>query len=40
LGSEVLKLSTPQFAWINVGLTCVWLWVVAQIAAEHRRRAF
>jgi ATP:ADP antiporter, AAA family len=40
VGSEVMKLSTPQFAWINIGLALVWLWVVAQIAAEHRRRAF
>ena len=40
VGSEVLKLSTPQFAWINIALALGWLWVVAQIAAEHRRRAF
>lgn len=40
VGAEVLQLSTPQFAWINIALALVWLWVVAQIAAEHRRRAF
>ena len=40
LGSEVLKLSTTQFAWINVALTLAWLWVVAQIAENLRKRGF
>lgn len=40
VGSEQLKLSTTQFAWINVALTLVWLWVVAQIAQTLRKRGF
>ncbi|MBY0375939.1 MAG: hypothetical protein K2Q23_18220, partial [Bryobacteraceae bacterium] len=40
VGSEQLKLSTTQFAWINVALTLVWLWVVAQIAERLRKRGF
>lgn len=40
VGSELMKLTTPQFAWINIALALAWLWVVTQIAAEHRRRAF
>jgi hypothetical protein len=27
-----------SFAWINVALTILWLWVARQIAKEHRRR--
>ena len=26
------------YAGLNVGLTCVWLWVAGQIAREHRKK--
>jgi AAA family ATP:ADP antiporter len=33
-----LGVGVPVFAWLNVGLTGVWLWVAGQIAREHRRK--
>jgi AAA family ATP:ADP antiporter len=35
---QVIGASVPVFAWINVGLTALWLAVAGQIAKEHRRR--
>jgi AAA family ATP:ADP antiporter len=35
---QVLALTVSAFAWINVALTILWLWVAHQIATEHRRR--
>ena len=40
VGSEILRLTTQQFAVINIALALVWIWVVARIAEEHRRQAF
>jgi hypothetical protein len=31
-------LGAAGFAWVNVGLTVVWLGVAGRIAREHRRR--
>jgi len=39
-GRSVMKFGVAEFAWINIGLTLVWLWVATRISAEHRRRAF
>ena len=33
-----IGLGAGAFAWINVALTGVWLWIAGQIAREHRRR--
>jgi AAA family ATP:ADP antiporter len=33
-----LGMALAGFAWVNVGLTVVWLFVAAQIAREHRRK--
>jgi AAA family ATP:ADP antiporter len=33
-----LNATVPVFAWVNVGLTAVWLGVAGQIAKEHRKR--
>jgi AAA family ATP:ADP antiporter len=30
--------TVPVFAWLNVGLTVLWLWVAGQIAKEHRKK--
>jgi AAA family ATP:ADP antiporter len=35
-----LHLATTGFAWLNAGLTLVWLLVVSRLAAEHRRMQF
>ena len=35
---QVIGVPTPLFAGLNVGLTCVWLWVAGQIAREHRKK--
>jgi AAA family ATP:ADP antiporter len=35
---QVAGATVPVFAWLNVGLTAVWLWVAAQIAREHRKK--
>ena len=39
VGAE-LQLATPAFAWINIGLTMAWLFVVSRLAREHRRMGF
>ena len=33
-----LRIGTTGFAWLNVALTGLWLWIAGQIAREHRRR--
>jgi AAA family ATP:ADP antiporter len=38
VGTQVIAVSVPVFAWINVALTALWLAVAGQIAREHRRR--
>ena len=38
VGTQVIIVSVPVFAWINVALTALWLAVAGQIAKEHRRR--
>ena len=35
---QLAGVPTPLFAGLNVGLTCVWLWVAGQIAREHRKK--
>lgn len=35
---QVLGLTVPAFALLNVTLTGVWLWVAGQIAREHRKK--
>jgi AAA family ATP:ADP antiporter len=30
--------TVPVFAWLNVGLTALWLWVAGQIVKEHRKK--
>jgi AAA family ATP:ADP antiporter len=35
---QVIGATVPLFAWLNVGLTAVWLTVAGQIAKEHRRK--
>jgi ATP:ADP antiporter, AAA family len=35
---QVLGVSTPAFAGLNVVLTGAWLWVAGQIAKEHKKR--
>jgi AAA family ATP:ADP antiporter len=37
-GGTALGACTMGFAWLNVGLTVVWLAVAGQIAREHRRK--
>lgn len=39
LGSQ-FHLAFAGFAWINVGLTMVWLYAVTRLAREHRRMRF
>lgn len=39
VGAE-LSLGVPAFAWINVGLTLVWLWISSRLADQHRRMGF
>jgi len=38
LGGTALGAGVPFFAWLNAGLTIVWLAVAGQIAKEHRKR--
>lgn len=38
LGTTVAALTVTQFAWVNVGLVIIWLWVTGRIAREHSRR--
>jgi AAA family ATP:ADP antiporter len=35
-----LHLAFSGFAWINVGLTLVWLFVVTRLSREHKRMGF
>jgi AAA family ATP:ADP antiporter len=35
---QVLGVSTPVFAGLNVAMTGLWLWVAGQIAKEHKKR--
>jgi AAA family ATP:ADP antiporter len=39
IGAE-LQLAFTGFAWINVGLTIGWLWVVSRLAKQHRQMGF
>jgi AAA family ATP:ADP antiporter len=39
LGAQ-FNLALSGFAWLNVGLTVVWLFVVTRVAREHRRMHF
>lgn len=39
MGAE-LSFATSGFAWVNVGFTMMWFWVVSRLAKEHRRMAF
>src|SRR5258707_3289368 len=39
LGAQ-LHFSLTGFAWVNVGLTLVWLYVVSRLSREHRRMGF
>jgi AAA family ATP:ADP antiporter len=34
----VIGLAVASFAWLNVGLTLVWIWVATQIAREHKKK--
>ena len=38
LGTGVAALTVTQFAWVNVVLVLVWLWVAGRIAREHAKR--
>jgi AAA family ATP:ADP antiporter len=38
-GNE-LSVGLAGFAWFNVGLTIVWLWIASQLHREHRRMRF
>ncbi|MEO7649365.1 MAG: Npt1/Npt2 family nucleotide transporter [Bryobacteraceae bacterium] len=38
-GNEI-SLGLAGFAWINVGLTIVWLWIAMQLHRQHRRMGF
>src|SRR6266852_4763507 len=35
-----LNLALTGFAWVNVGLTLVWLYAVSRLSREHRRMGF
>jgi AAA family ATP:ADP antiporter len=39
LGAQI-QLSFTGFAWINVGLTLVWIYTVTRLGREHRRMRF
>ena len=39
LGNE-LAIGLSGFAWLNVALTGVWLWIAARLYREHRRMGF
>jgi ATP:ADP antiporter, AAA family len=39
LGTTVAALTVTQFAWVNVILVIVWLWVAGRIAKEHAKRS-
>jgi AAA family ATP:ADP antiporter len=34
----VIGLAVASFAWLNVGLTLLWIWVARQIAREHKKK--
>jgi hypothetical protein len=36
----MFHLAFSGFAWVNVGLTLVWLFVVTRLSREHRRMHF
>jgi AAA family ATP:ADP antiporter len=38
-GTE-LSVGFTGFAWFNVGMTIVWLWIASQLHREHRRMRF
>jgi AAA family ATP:ADP antiporter len=35
-----LQLTLTGFAWVNVGLTLVWLYIVSRLAREHKKMGF
>lgn len=39
VGSEI-SLGLAGFAWVNVGLTIVWLWLATRLNREHKRMRF
>jgi AAA family ATP:ADP antiporter len=39
VGNE-LSIGFTGFAWLNVGLTVVWLWIASRLYREHRRMGF
>ena len=39
-GGSELSAGLTGFAWLNVGLTLVWLWIASQLHREHRRMKF
>ena len=39
-GGTELSIGVTGFAWINVGLTIVWLWIASLLHREHRRMGF
>ena len=39
LGASV-QLGITGFAWVNVGFTLLWLFVVSRLAREHRKMGF
>jgi hypothetical protein len=39
LGAQI-QLSLTGFAWVNVGLTLVWLYIVTRLGREHRKMGF
>ena len=38
IGTTVVALTVTQFAWVNVVMVLVWLWVASRIAREHSKR--
>ena len=39
MGAQI-HLAFSGFAWVNVGLTLMWLYAVTRLAREHRRMQF
>jgi AAA family ATP:ADP antiporter len=39
IGGE-LSIGLTGFAWINVALTVVWLWVASALSRQHRKMGF
>jgi AAA family ATP:ADP antiporter len=39
LGAQ-LQLTLAGFAWVNIGLTLLWLYAVSRLGREHRRMGF